>query len=113
MFQTLTDRLQGIFKKLRGHGKLSEADVAEALREVRMALLEADVSLKVVKDFIARVKEKAVGAEILESLTPAQAVIRVVRDEMIAMVGQSEKLHNSPTPPSLYMIVGLQGSGKT
>src|SRR5437016_3994832 len=113
MFQTLSDRLQGIFKKLRGRGKLTEADVSEALREVRMALLEADVSLKVVKDFVAAVKEQAVGAEILESLTPAQGVIRIVRDEMVRMLGESAKLSMPPAPPAIYMAVGLQGSGKT
>lgn len=113
MFETLSERLQGIFKKLRGKGKLSEADVAEVLREVRMALLEADVSLKVVKEFTARVKEKATGAEVMESLTPAQAVIRIVRDELIHMMGESARLQVSPTPPSIYMMVGLQGSGKT
>lgn len=113
MFETLSERLQALFKKLRGRGKLSESDVGDALREVRMALLEADVSLKVVKDFIAAVKEKAVGAEVLGSLTPAQAVIRIVRDEMIRIMGENEKLKVSPTPPSVYMVVGVQGSGKT
>lgn len=113
MFDTLTDRLQAVFKKLKGRGKLSEADVGEALREVRMALLEADVSLKVVKDFVAAVKEKAVGVEVMESLTPAQAVIKIVRDEMIRMIGDAEKLQVASKPPSVYMLVGLQGSGKT
>lgn len=113
MFETLTERLQAAFKKLRGKGKLSEADVTEALREVRMALLEADVSLKVVKEFTAAVKEKAVGAEVLESLTPAQSVIRIVRDEMNLLVGGPAKLQKSSKSPTIYMIVGLQGSGKT
>lgn len=113
MFETLSERLQAVFKKLRGRGKLSESDVSEALREVRMALLESDVSLKVVKDFIAAVKEKAVGEEVLESLTPAQSVIRIVRDEMIRMMGNSEKLLSASSPPSLYLVAGLQGSGKT
>ena len=113
MFETLTERLQSAFKKLRGKGKLSEADVTEALREVRMALLEADVALKVVKDFTAAVKEKAVGAEVLESLTPAQSVIRIVRDEMNHILGEAAKLQKSQKSPTIYMIVGLQGSGKT
>lgn len=113
MFETLTERLQSAFKKLRGKGKLSDADVTEALREVRMALLEADVALKVVKDFTAAVKEKAVGAEVLESLTPAQSVIRIVRDEMNHILGEAAKLQKSQKSPTIYMIVGLQGSGKT
>ncbi len=113
MFETLAERLQSAFKKLRGKGKLSDADVTEALREVRMALLEADVALKVVKDFTAAVKEKAVGAEVLESLTPAQSVIRIVRDEMNHILGEAAKLQKSQKSPTIYMIVGLQGSGKT
>ncbi len=113
MFETLAERLQSAFKKLRGKGKLSDGDVTEALREVRMALLEADVALKVVKDFTAAVKEKAVGAEVLESLTPAQSVIRIVRDEMNHILGEAAKLQKSQKSPTIYMIVGLQGSGKT
>jgi len=113
MFETLSERLQAVFKKLKGRGKLSEADVTDALREVRMALLEADVSLPVAKTFIAAVKEKAVGAEVLESLTPAQAVIRIVRDEMVHLLGEPAKLTMSSAPPTVYMLVGLQGSGKT
>jgi signal recognition particle subunit SRP54 len=113
MFETLAERLQAVFKKLRGRGKLSEQEVNEALREVRLALLEADVSLKVVKDFIAAVKEKAVGAEVMESLTPAQAVVKIVRDEMIRIMGESQKLQMAPKPPTIHMLVGLQGSGKT
>src|SRR5438046_1728558 len=113
MFDTLSERLQAVFKKLKGRGKLSEVDVADALREVRMALLEADVSLKVAKDFVAAVKEKSVGADVLESLTPAQSVIRIVRDEMTRMVGESVKLQIPSHGTALYMMVGLQGSGKT
>lgn len=113
MFETLAERLQSAFKKLRGKGKLSDGDVTEALREVRMALLEADVALKVVKDFTAAAKEKAVGAEVLESLTPAQSVIRIVRDEMNHILGEAAKLQKSQKSPTIYMIVGLQGSGKT
>lgn len=114
MFETLTERLSGIFKKLRGHGKLKESDVLDALREVRVALLEADVHLSVAKGFVAKVKEKAVGVEILESLTPAQGVIKIVNQELIDLMGHEvEKLAMAPQPPTAYMIVGLQGSGKT
>lgn len=99
---------------MRGHGKLKESDVTEALREVRMALLEADVHLSVAKDFVARVKEKAIGAEVLESLTPAQAVIKIVNEELIDLMGrEAEKLIISSQPPTVIMMVGLQGSGKT
>lgn len=114
MFESLTERLSGIFKKLRGQGKLKEADVTEALREVRMALLEADVHLSVAKDFVVRVKEKAVGAEVLESLTPAQAVIKIVNEELVALMGkEAEKVIIASQPPTTIMMVGLQGSGKT
>lgn len=114
MFESLTERLNGIFKKLRGHGKLKESDVTEALREVRMALLEADVHLSVAKDFVAKVKEKAIGAEVLESLTPAQAVIKIVNEELIDLMGrEAEKLVIASQPPTVIMMVGLQGSGKT
>ncbi|MBI2265351.1 MAG: signal recognition particle receptor subunit alpha, partial [Armatimonadetes bacterium] len=114
MFEALTDKLNQIFRRLRSRGKLLEADVAEALREVRIALLEADVSLKAVKDFVARVKEKAIGKEVLESLTPGQAVIKIVHDELVELLGPSHtKLAAAPSPPSIYLLVGLQGSGKT
>lgn len=114
MFESLTERLSGIFKKLRGQGKLKEADVTEALREVRMALLEADVHLSVAKDFVVRVKEKAVGAEVLESLTPAQAVIKIVNEELVSLMGkEAEKIIIASQPPTTIMMVGLQGSGKT
>src|SRR5579864_4009063 len=114
MFQTLSDRLGAIFQHLRSRGKLTEADVAEVLREVRIALLEADVNLKVVKDFIAAIRERAVGVEVLESLTPAQAVIKIVHDGLIEMIGsKSEPVRFAPSGPSAIMLVGLQGSGKT
>ncbi|HLW37949.1 MAG TPA: signal recognition particle protein [Candidatus Eremiobacteraceae bacterium] len=114
MFQTLSDRLGAIFQRLRSRGKLTEADVAEVLREVRIALLEADVNLKVVKDFIAAIRERAVGVEVLESLTPAQAVIKIVHDGLIEMIGsKSEPVRFAPSGPSAIMLVGLQGSGKT
>ncbi len=114
MFDNLSDRLQDIFKKLRGHGKLSENQVAEVMREIRLALLEADVNFKVVKDFVARVQERAVGEEVLRSLTPAQQVIKIVDEELTQLLGSShEKINFGGRPPVTVMLVGLQGSGKT
>jgi signal recognition particle subunit SRP54 len=114
MFDALTGKLESVFKKLRGRGVLKEDDVKEALREVRLALLEADVNFKVVKEFIARVQERAVGQDILTSLTPGQQVIKVVHDELVRLLGGTQsKLHLSPNPPTVIMMVGLQGSGKT
>ncbi len=114
VFEGLSDRLQSVFQKLRGHGKLTENDVNEALREVRLALLEADVNFKVVKDFINRVKEKAVGEEVLASLTPVQYVIKIVHDELTELMGGTQsKLMVSSKPPTVIMLVGLQGAGKT
>ena len=114
VFEGLSDRLQSVFQKLRGRGKLTEADVAEALREVRLALLEADVNFKVVKDFINRVKEKAVGDEVLASLTPVQHVIKIVHDELTELMGGTQsKLMVAYKPPTVIMLVGLQGDGKT
>ena len=114
MFQTLSDRLGAIFQRLRSRGKLTETDVSEVLREVRVALLEADVNLKVVKDFIASIRERAVGAEVLESLTPAQAVIKIVRDGLVELLGgQTAVVRFAPSGPSAILLVGLQGSGKT
>jgi signal recognition particle subunit SRP54 len=114
MFDSLTGKLESVFKKLRGRGVLKEDDVKEALREVRLALLEADVNFKVVKDFIARVQERAVGQDILSSLTPGQQVVKVVHEELVALLGGTQtKLHLSPNPPTVVMLVGLQGSGKT
>jgi len=113
-FESLGEKLQNVFKKLRGKGKLGEADVKEAMREVRLALLEADVNFRVVKEFIAGVTEKAVGHEILESLHPGQQVVKIVHDELIALMGSSQsQLTFSPKPPTVYMMVGLQGAGKT
>jgi signal recognition particle subunit SRP54 len=113
-FEGLSDRLQDIFKKLRGKGKISEDDVKLAMREVRLALLEADVNYKVVKDFTARVRERAVGQEVLQSLTPGQQIIKIVYDEMTDLMGGAEsKLALSPKPPTIIMAVGLQGAGKT
>ncbi|OGP55815.1 MAG: signal recognition particle protein [Deltaproteobacteria bacterium RBG_13_52_11] len=115
MFETLTERLDQVFKKLKGRGKLTEKDIKESLREVRLALLEADVNYKVVKDFIAGVEEKATGQEVAASLTPAQQVIKIVHEEIITLMGGGEdnSLKLSGSPPSSIMLVGLQGSGKT
>ncbi len=113
MFENLTDKLQGVFSKLSSRGKLSEADVDVALREVRLALLEADVNFKVVKDFIQRVRERAVGVEVMKSLTPAQQVIKIVHEELIATLGEPARLDLSGPSPHVIMLVGLQGSGKT
>ncbi len=114
MLDSLTNRLTAIFDRLRGFGRLSEENIVEALREVRMALLEADVNFKVVKGFIDRVREKAVGQEVLKSLTPGQQVVKVVRDELVELLGGSgHRLAMSPNPPTVVMLIGLQGSGKT
>ena len=113
-FEGLTDKLQGAFKKLSSKGKLTEADVKSAMREVRMALLEADVNFTVVKDFIKKVTERAVGADILASLTPGQQVIKIVNEELTALMGGTNaKLTYSSQPPTIYMLCGLQGAGKT
>lgn len=113
-FDNLMEKLQGTFKKLRGKGKVSEADVKAAMREVRLALLEADVNFKVVKDFVGKVSERAVGAEVLESLTPAQHIIKIVREELVALMGgEHERLKIASKPPTVIMMVGLQGAGKT
>jgi signal recognition particle subunit SRP54 len=113
MFESLSDKLQGVFKKLANRGKLSEGDVDAALREVRLALLEADVNYKVTKDFVARVKERAIGAEVMRSLTPAQQVVKIVNEELITTLGAPAKIDLSGSPPHVVMLVGLQGSGKT
>ena len=114
IFENLADRLQETFKKLRGHGKLTADDVNATMREIRIALLEADVNFKVVKDFIKKIKERAVGQEGLESLTPAQAVIKIVNEELTALMGQTQSHINiSPKAPTIIMMVGLQGAGKT
>ncbi|MCL5972718.1 MAG: signal recognition particle protein [Firmicutes bacterium] len=114
MFENLTEKLQSTFKRLRNKGRLTEADVKEALRDVRLALLEADVNFKVVKDFLATVERDAVGQDILESLTPDQGVVRVVRDHLVALMGTTvERVKMSSNPPTVIYLVGLQGSGKT
>lgn len=113
-FEGLTEKLQGVFKKLSGRGKLNEKDVKEAMREVKLALLEADVNFLVVKDFIKKVSERAVGQEVLESLSPSQHVIKIVNEELTAIMGEKEeKLSYGSNSPAVIMMVGLQGAGKT
>ncbi len=113
-FDSLMDKLQDTFKKIKNKGKITELDVKTAMREIRLALLEADVNFKVVKDFVNKVSEKAVGEEILGSLTPAQHIVKIVRDELIALMGTTEsKIEFSSKPPTVIMMVGLQGAGKT
>ena len=113
-FENLSDKLGEVFKKLRGKGKVSEADVKEAMRLVRRALLEADVNFKVVKDFVNKVSEKAVGSQVLESLTPGQQVIKIVNEELTALMGtEAYKPQIASKPPTVYMLMGLQGAGKT
>lgn len=113
-FEGLSDKLNNVFKRLKSRGKLTEADVNEAMREVRLALLEADVSYKVVKDFVAKVSERAVGEDVLTSLTPAQMVIKIVNEELCSLMGSANERINMPSkPPCVIMMCGLQGSGKT
>jgi len=114
LFESLTEKLQKVFRRLSNQGKVTEQDVNEALREVRIALLEADVHFKVVKDFIARVRERAVGQEVLESLTATQQVIKIVHEELVSLLGDgAEGIHFAPKPPTVILLCGLQGSGKT
>ncbi len=113
MFESLTDKLQSVFDRLATKGKLTENDVNAAMREVRLALLEADVNYKVVKDFVERVKSRAVGVEVMQSLTPAQQVVKIVNEELIELLGKPAPLNTSGQPPHVIMLVGLQGAGKT
>ena len=114
MFENLSEKLDSVFKKLRGHGKLTEQNIQDALKEVRIALLEADVNFKVVKDFIQAVQGRAIGQEVLASLTPAQQLIKIVKEEMTSMMGSDEGgIHLSGSPPVPIMMVGLHGCGKT
>ena len=114
MFESLSEKLQGVFKKLRGKGGLAESDVSEALREVRLVLLEADVNFKVVKDFVAAVKERSIGQDVLKGLNPAQQVIKIVNEEMIGLLGgENVKLKVADKPPTVIMVAGLHGAGKT
>jgi len=114
MFGGLTEKLANAFKKFRNKGKLTESDVKEGMREVKLALLEADVNFKVVKDFVKAVTERAVGTEVLESLVPAQQIVKIVNEELISLMGgESPKININPKPPTVIMMVGLQGAGKT
>jgi len=114
MFQSLSEKLENAFKKFKNKGKLTEADIKAGMREIKLALLEADVNFKVVKDFIAKVSERAVGTEVLESLLPAQQIVKIVNEELITLMGGSQaKLTISSKPPTVVMMVGLQGAGKT
>ena len=113
-FESLTEKLAATFKRLRGKGRLSESDVKQAMKEIKMALLEADVNFKVVKNFIASVSERAVGTDVMESLTPAQMIVKIVNEELTALMGGGDsKLKISSAPPTVVMLVGLQGAGKT
>src|SRR5580692_6025854 len=114
MFDTLSDRLEGVFKRLKGQGRITERNIEEALREVRLALLEADVNIKVVRDFVEHVRKKALGQEVLRSLTPEQHLVKFVATELCeVMGGQARELDLKVKPPVKIMLVGLQGSGKT
>src|SRR5919109_1755946 len=114
MFDNLSDKLQRVFKNLRGEGKLSAENMETALREIRMALLEADVNFKVVKQLVENIKQKAMGEEVLTALSPSQQVVKIVNEELIKVLGSHEsKLRYANEPPSVFLIVGLQGSGKT
>ena len=113
-FESLGEKLQGVFKKLKGKGKLTEKDIKDAMREVKLALLEADVNFKVVKDFVASVSEKALGEEIMESLTPAQQIVKIVNEELTALMGgEYKQIEFAKKPPTVIMLCGLQGAGKT
>ncbi|HEY0493170.1 MAG TPA: signal recognition particle protein [Candidatus Dormibacteraeota bacterium] len=113
MFDSLTERLDAALKKLTGRGKLSEADVDAGLREVRLALLEADVNYKVARDFVARIRNRAVGVEVMESLTPGQQLVKIVHEELIALLGERQPMNYAATPPTVIVLAGLQGAGKT
>src|SRR5271155_2550815 len=114
MFENLTDKLQRAFKNLRGQGTLTEENIGEALKEIRMALLEADVNFKVVKELVDHIREKAVGQEVMTALSPAEQVVKIVRDELIAVLGKdTAKLKFASQPPTVVLMAGLQGSGKT
>ncbi|MBR0095493.1 MAG: signal recognition particle receptor subunit alpha, partial [Synergistaceae bacterium] len=113
MFDALKEKLSAVFSKLGSKGKLSEADIDSALREVRRSLLEADVDFRVAKDFVAKVRERALDAEILASITANERIAAIVYEELIALMGKSEPLIISPKPPTVILMAGLQGSGKT
>ena len=113
-FEGLSSKLQAITDKFKGKARVTESDLKEMLREVKLALLEADVNYKIVKEFIATIQEKALGEEVLKSLTPGQQVVKIVKDELVELLGGTDsKINFSPNPPTVIMLVGLQGSGKT
>ena len=113
-FEGLSSRLQEITRKIRGKARITDSDLKEMLREVKLALLEADVNYKIVKEFIATIQEKALGQDVLKSLTPGQQVVKIVKDELVDLLGGTEsKINFTPNPPTIIMLVGLQGSGKT
>ena len=113
-FEGLSSRLQEITRKIRGKARITESDLKEMLREVKLALLEADVNYKIVKEFISTIQEKALGQDVLKSLTPGQQVVKIVKDELVELLGGTEsKINFTPNPPTVIMLVGLQGAGKT
>ncbi|MBQ7124900.1 MAG: signal recognition particle receptor subunit alpha, partial [Clostridia bacterium] len=114
MFQNLTDKITSAFKRFKNKGKLTEEDVKVGMREIKLALLEADVNFKVVRDFIKKVTERAVGADVLQSLLPAQQIVKIVNEELTALMGgENERIHLNSRPPTVIMMAGLQGAGKT
>ena len=113
MFESLSARLQVVTQRLRGKARITEADLDEALREIRLALLEADVNFKVVKDFVARVRERAIGADVLSGVNPGQQIVKIVHDELVSVLGGERHRLRLDAKPSVLMMVGLQGSGKT
>ena len=114
LFGSLSEKLNNVFSKMRSKGRLSEADIKQAMREIRIALLEADVNFTVVKQFISSVSDKAVGEDVMKSLTPSQQVVKIVNEELIALMGSTNaKIEVSPKPPTVIMMCGLQGAGKT
>src|SRR3984957_13019041 len=114
MFETLSDRLESVFKSLRGKGRLSEEDIDATCREIRIALLEADVALPAVRQFVAAVKRRALGAEVSQALNPAQQVVKIVNEELVEILGgQTRRVRFAKNPPTVIMLAGLQGSGKT
>ena len=113
-FEGLSSKFQNIARKFKGKTRITESDLKEMLREVKLALLEADVNYKIVKEFIATIQEKALGQDVLKSLTPGQQVVKIVKDELVELLGGTEsKINFTPNPPTVIMLVGLQGSGKT
>jgi len=114
MFESITEKLQAAFKKLSGQARLSEKNIQDGLREVRMALLEADVNYKIVKEFIETVTKRAIGKDVIDSITPAQQIIKIVSDELVNLMGSNEPgIKFASDPPTIFMMVGLQGCGKT